>query len=392
MKIITFYTLFIMLPLFAFSQNTGNGLLISGSYDVGYADSILFDTSSTYNQYGYDGYVPIFTQIWFPIKKNNAEKDLLTLGELKPKSLPQNLQAVYEKLQTKINEVIIRDALTYDLQNDEEIKYANYTHSEVLDLLLQLKTNATRCSLPKKMKYPVIVYHHGSQGWSAENHLMAEYFASFGFIFIAANFHLPYENTTFGLLPYHLEKENKRNQSSAKAIISFAKTMTKNNHLFYMGHSWGAQEGWCFLNETNQVSAFISLETTIEYKSDTTIIKDRWPHLYHDLKIKNEKLNVPVLSCASVDEGINFDFFKDVCLNKTYFASYQKPFAHNSYTSIYLLRYFLKGQINLPDEDVLLEQWDGYRIHVQLIHDFIESVIENKDVQKSDYENEFKFY
>jgi dienelactone hydrolase len=54
----------------------------------------------------------------------------------------------------------------------------------VKDSLFALGAHAFRAALSQGTSRPVIVCHHGSQGLSAENHLMAEYFASRGYGFV----------------------------------------------------------------------------------------------------------------------------------------------------------------------------------------------------------------
>jgi pimeloyl-ACP methyl ester carboxylesterase len=55
--------------------------------------------------------------------------------------------------------------------------------------------------------------------------------------------------------------------------------LANGNKVFYIGHSWGAQEGWCTLHEPGLADAFISLETTMEWKTDTAEVRDKWPHV-----------------------------------------------------------------------------------------------------------------
>src|SRR5690606_34502193 len=148
--------------------------------------------------------------------------------------------------------------------DEEPIDYGNLSHAEILKKIKDTPTQTVRSKLTKKT-FPVIVYHHGSQGLSDENSIMAEYFASHGYIFISCNFHLPYPDMPFGLLPYDLETKSKHNQSSAKTILKFARNLAQDKGVYFIGHSWGAQEGWCFLNEENYADAFISMETTIEF-------------------------------------------------------------------------------------------------------------------------------
>ena len=219
---------------------------------------------------------------------------------------------------------------------------------------------------------------------------MVEYFASLGYIFISTNFHLPYENTTYGLLPYELEKENKHNQSTAKALINFAKSLSSENQVFYIGHSWGAQEGWCFLNDPSWVSGFISMETTIEYNTDTLKIKEMWPYVYDAIKTKKNMFSTPILTFAAADESLSFEFFEGVNLKETIYASYKKPYAHNSYTSMYMMRYFISQEISQPDSELLLTQIDGYTAHLKLIYLFTESILDDEKLDLSSFNEPFK--
>jgi pimeloyl-ACP methyl ester carboxylesterase len=245
--------------------------------------------------------------------------------------------------------------------------------------------------MPQRTNWPVIVYHHGSQGMSDENAVMAEYFASRGYVFVSANFHLPYPDTPFGLLPYALEQENKHNQSTAKQVIEFARTLTKNPNLFFIGHSWGAQEGWCFLDEPNMATAFVSLETTIEYKTDTLEIKDKWPYVYDALAVQKREFSIPILLLAAEDRDLNFDFFRDWSSVAMTYASYMLPFAHNSYTSAYLMRYFLGDAFAKPDVVVLRTQVEGYATHLELMEAWLDSVQKGVGFDREGFERGFGF-
>ena len=110
--------------------------------------------------------------------------------------------------------------------------------------------------------FPVIVYHHGNQGPSDENYLMAEYFASRGYIFVSANFELPFANHSFGYREGNIKKPN---TSTPKKLIEFAKSISSSEQLFYVGHSYGAQVGFCILHEEGLADAFVSMETTMEF-------------------------------------------------------------------------------------------------------------------------------
>lgn len=384
----------LLLSIFFFSliargQESFYDHLKFGSFQSNYCDTVIYDSEIQYSQFGYSGDAPLFVQIWFP-SQTQKSIEYLKYGDFVINDVSSNLAQVYKELQVKMDQIAIRDGIAYTIDTEEPILYSDKTTIDMLELLKQIETRSIRATLPSELDFPAIVYHHGSQGLSYENSIMAEYFASLGYIFISANFHLPYENTTYGLLPYELEKKNKHNQSSAKTLINFAKSVSPENQVFYIGHSWGAQEGWCFLNDPNWVSGFVSMETTIEYKTDTLKIKEMWPYVYDAIKIKKNTFSTPILTFAAYDATLSFDFFEGINSKETIYASYKKPFAHNSYTSMYLMRYFLSKEINQPDSALLLAQIEGYTTHLELIYLFTESILNDETPELSSLSESFK--
>ncbi|HRE75220.1 MAG TPA: hypothetical protein PK798_10790 [Flavobacteriales bacterium] len=383
-----FFFLIRSIPLFA--QTSYYDFLPLGKHRVAFFDTIIYDQHKIYNQYGYSGSSPLFVQVWFPNKKV-ITKQYLRFSDLRNTKTPKELDSVYKILNKHCDESILRDCILYDIRNDNELKYGNFSPEEVLTKIQNVETRALRSESSSITKYPVIVYHHGSRGLSDENYLMAEYFASQGYIFISANFHLPYRNSPFGLLPYELEKNYIHDQSAAKTVIDFAYQLSGKSDVFFIGHSWGAQEGWCFLNEAGTVKAFISMETTIEFKSDSTEIKDKWPHVYEALKINKKKIAIPVLLFAATERAGKFDFFASSGTNLMVHTSCKTAFAHNSYTALYMQRYFFKNEIPQADSTALYDQINGYVRHVKLIHHFLESVRQHKKFKHKPFSGYFYF-
>jgi hypothetical protein len=375
--------------LFTKGQESYYDFIDLGEFQINYDDTVINDYEIPYNQFGYSGDAPLFVQVWFPAQTKKSSK-YLKFGDFVINDVPSSLAPVYKELQNQMDQIVIRDGIAYNAETDEPIPYAENVKTQMLERLKRIETRSIRASLPSQLDYPVIVYHHGSQGLSNENSIMAEYFASMGYIFISANFHLPYENTQYGLLPYQIEKENKHNQSSAKALLNFAKSLSPENQLFYIGHSWGAQEGWCFLNDPTCVNGFVSMETTIEYWSDTLKIKETWPYVYDAIKTKNNLFSTPILTFAAVEEGLTFEFFEGINSEETICASYKNFFAHNSYTSMYLMRYFLSREINQPDSGFLLTQIEGYIAHLKLIYMFTESILNDEGLVLSNFRESFQ--
>lgn len=373
------------------AQGAYYDLVNLGEYQINYSDTIIYDHEIQYNQYGYAGDAPLFVQLWFPSAKISNNKRL-DFGEFKSQNVPKELLLIYEKLTDRMDEILIRDGIEYNIMTDEPIDYGKYSLKEIQQKIELLLSRSIRSSFDSVLNYPVIVYHHGSQGLSYENSIMAEFFASNGYIFISANFHLPYENTLYGLLPYDLEKESKHNQSSARALISFAKSITSQGTVFYIGHSWGAQEGWCFLHDATLVDAFVSLETTIEYKKDTSKIKELWPYVYDALKVKKNTFAIPILALAADDQSLDFNFFHGLSSKEMIFAAYKEPFAHNSYTSTYMMRYFLGTEINQPDSEILRSQIEGYNLHLKMIYAFFETIQKKQVLKRNEFDQYFNFH
>lgn len=357
------------------AQETFYDYLKPGKYNVGYSDSIIYNPSLTYDEYGYSGPWPLFVKIWFPIE-DSGPRSYLRQGEFNLAEVPPELTETYLHLSARMDEAYIRDGIALNLETGDSLDYGGLNCTDVLEMIKKMPSQSTRSKLPPDLDAPIIVYHHGSQGSSLENTLMAEYFASRGYLFVSANFHLPFPNTIYGLLPWSLEGENMHVQSSAKALINFSRTLSPGGQLTFIGHSWGAQEGWCFLHDPKWADAFVSMETTIEYKSDTTLIREMWPDVYEAIKSRKNKFSIPILVLAAEDANLNFDFFKGLN-GATLYASYKKPFAHNSYLSMSLMRYFMKPDLTQADTAVLKSQVEGYAAHLELIAAFLENMDQN---------------
>ncbi|MDF0705682.1 hypothetical protein [Flagellimonas okinawensis] len=140
------------------------------------------------------------------------------------------------------------------------------------------------------------------------------------------------------------------------------------------------------MHEEDLADGFISMETTIEFKTDLTEIQEKWPYVYDAIKIKKNKFTIPLLLFAAKEKETNFNFFRSVGTAKTFYASYLKPFTHNSYTSFYMSRYFSPKEVENPDSEVLLSQIKGYSEHLNLMFDFLETIRTNTELNMENYD------
>ncbi len=328
-------------------------------YPIGFADTLLFNERLHFEAFGYDGAAPLFVQIWFPLSAR-PETAPLTLAQLRQPRLDGPLQRVYDELRIRMDSAFIEYDLRYPVGGDGPIDYAPFTEAQVRDSLFALPTNSHRPTGTHALDFPVIVYHHGSQGSSDENVRMAEHFAANGFIFLSCNFHWPMEKMMYGT-PLVWEPD----RSSIRTMLRFAGQLANGNKVFYIGHSWGAQEGWCTLYEPGLADAFVSLETTMEWKTDTTEVRDKWPHMLE--AITSHSYPMPIMMVADTEGEPPFPMFKGVRGDLRYLDP-RKPFAHESYTSAYLLRLAGEGRFALPDRDAMQAQFD---LHAALLGELL---------------------
>lgn len=316
-------------------------------YSVGFADTLLFNTAQHYAEFGYDGPAPLFVQLWFPlsVKPQTAP---LSHAQLRQRTLEGPLRRVYDELLLRMDSAFIEYDLRYPLSGDEPIDYPPFSEAQVKDSLFALPTKAHRATIPTAPAVPVVVYHHGSQGMSDENVHMAEHFAANGFVFVSCNFHWPLEDKQYGT-PLVWEPD----RSSIRTMLRYARQLSNGNKLFFVGHSWGAQEGWCTLHEPGFVDAFVSLETTMEWKTDTAEVRDKWPHVLE--AITTQSYPMPILLVADTEGEPPFPLFKGVH-GDLHYLDPKKPFAHESYTSAYLMRLNGESRFNVPDRVSLREQ------------------------------------
>ena len=113
-----------------------------GKYSVAHCSHILYNPAENYLHYGYHGPSPIFLNIWYP-KAYTNDTAYLKLGDFRNIQVPEDLKGVYHQLQYHMDESLIRDALTYNLADDQPIAYTTLTVKEVLALVKQLPSRSS---------------------------------------------------------------------------------------------------------------------------------------------------------------------------------------------------------------------------------------------------------
>ncbi len=373
---------FFQFGILSISQDSFYKKIELGKYQVGFCDTIIYSDQQSYSQFGYKGPTPFFLQIWHPIKKVNGK--IMTFQDYRKRNVPIHLVNVYQTLLTQMDSSFVWYNITEDFVDYDSIDYGNYSYFQVLDTLKQYCTKSYYEKINTNNNFPVIVYHHGAQGLSDENFILAEYFASRGYIVVSSNYHLPCEGKTYG----HFSGIKDEAIHHSKSVTRFARNLTKNKKTFYIGHSWGAQTGITYLHEKGWADAFVSLETTLEFW-DSLKIETTWPQLNKVMKEHKKDYELPMLFVANTQNDEPFSFFEGIANATTFHVSAQEEFGHESYTSGYLLRYLYNDKFPQPDSLELKSQLNLYTRHLKLIETFFNYVDSNKKIDESEFLNDF---
>jgi hypothetical protein len=347
-----------------------------GNFQVGFTDTLIFSDKYDYKAYDYKGPKPCFIQIWHP-QTTTKQRAFLKISELFRYRATPELKIVQENLNVEYKRIFINDYLTEDLEKGGEINFGKHSYEELLKMIGDVETRSFREYIADDLRFPVIVYHNGSQGLPFENFAMAEYFASRGFIFVSASFELQFENCSFGMLPYERYHSNEY-EETLRTVARFANSLSSSRELFFIGHSFGAQMGFRTFDEDSTIKGMVSLETSIEFKSEDSVIKEMWPEVYKKISDANVSYPFPILLCAATGNERPFAFFKNLRSPNVLYASTKLEFEHEAYLSVFYSRLFLNDNIQQPDKEILLDRLNLYVRHLDLVHEFLDGILKRK--------------
>ncbi len=370
--------LFVAIMVCLIELNAANPLydqIRFGGFQSGHFDTVLYDSDFEYAEYGYEGHKPVFVQIWYPIDAE-IKPQYLQFGDFLKVADHTGFEAVSEQLQMHYREMLIRDVISYNLKSGDNNVFSGYSYDDILLLLEKAETRSISKKPDSLTGFPVVLYHHGSQSAPFENYLMAEYLASHGFVFIAAGFHLPFPNTIFGLKPFNKIVKDEE-QKAVNFMLDYVKTVCAGSKIFFTGHSLGAQMGWRTLGNSSEINGFISLETSLEFKSDSAGIVEYWPELWQKIKVEQPSYPFPVMLFAATGAAKSFPFFAEVNSPWLKFVSAPERFEHNAYTSVFYLRCSLQNNVIQDDIKILLDRMEIYTKHLDIIMMFLDEILNN---------------
>jgi hypothetical protein len=323
----------------------------TGKYDVGYTDTIIYKNNEQFSYNSINIKKPFFTHIWYPCQKPDKDTANFQYKD-------------YWTFQSTEDEQILIDSMisTY---------YNSTFHDPVLPALLINKSIKIFYKAKyKEGKFPVVIYHHGSQGVGIENSHLCEYLASNGFIVLSTNFTLPSDivpklipSSTFKT-KYNLSDidavmmediEHDMNNAEMKNLDFIINIATNLNHfdkknLYGIGHSRGAQRLVLMDRDSiNRFSKIIALHTTYEDDIPSDICQIR----SYDCNIINNNLNnfttnkyffAPIRIEKETIIPPNFTFHR--ILKNSTFIEIKYPLDHNSFVFDYVYYNVNKGNIS----------------------------------------------
>lgn len=373
------------------AQDSFYDYLELGDNKIGYYDTLIYSKVINYNQFQYSGPAPIFIKVWYPSQAGN-NSSFLKFGDLYNSPYPDTLTELCHQHNIRIDSSFIRSYFqTYEVNDTMDIAYkdvdfGDYSNHEVLEAIKNVETRSIRGQPQLNLQYPVVVYHHGAQSFASESYFLAEFLASNGYIVISAHYQLPYENKIYGYDPPDFD-----DTVLPKAVISFARSITSCNNIYFIGHSAGAQVGFRFLYEPGWCQGFISLETSTEFWTKKSI-KRGWNRLYKAIMAHKDDYQLPIMMVANTSDWINpFPLYEEISTAPMWHVSSKVYFDHESYTSVYHMRYFLRDQVEQKDTENSKGQLLLYIEHIKLIEAFLSSLESETYIDVTEYADNFFF-
>tara|TARA_R110002096_G_scaffold192564_3_gene374256 strand:+ start:28257 stop:29483 length:1227 start_codon:yes stop_codon:yes gene_type:complete len=356
-----------------------------GSFSVGFSDTLLLEETIPYKYKNYAGSSPILIKIWHPIPKNESSNFLSAQAFQYSRNLDTNVQELEAELISKFEEYYDRNILRQDYIHFDEIEYPVLGSELLLDYIKKTPTKSREAKLDKDSNFPILIYHHGSRGTAFDNYIMAEYLASHGYIVIAGNFNLAYENR-----PYGYTKNDPYDKRFCERIIEFAQDLNSNTPIGFIGHSWGAQMGFSLLADEKNISAFVSMETTLELWNRKQV-KAKWPRLSGKIMENYADYNLPILMFANQgpEMPVQFDFFKPIQSPQLIFATCKEEFVHESYASYYSARLNYSQTFPQNDAEEFKKQIGYFHNNLKLILNFMDENLKGQKVDYTSFEKDF---
>ena len=359
------------------------GHLTPGDYKIGYQDTILFNSSHSYELNAYKGHKPYFVNIWFPIANETGSriqyKEYLTFD-----SIPE-IQWLIDSIQEVQNKAFVSWGVTFNLDMWENSAF-NREKKNLASEMLNENLNVFKTNQFPQEKFPTIIYHHGNGGISFENSVLFEFLASHGYIIISADYHWP------GLRLNSYTHKSDFSLEDVDFMTKFSDSLPFTNHqnLTYIGHSWGGGVAIRLNQKGNpKFKHYIIFDSTIE-KPGLLEFKDLYPHFDslfrnhpNDFNTKSTVISARASYYSDGEKVIQpypeFLPFQLLDKNEFTFITLRQILNHGSFTSVEVMRAAFLNQFEQSDSETVKDQFNTYQFLVQLTKDLIDGAELDKE-------------
>jgi len=359
------------------------GQLTQGDYEIGYQDTILFNSSQPYELNGYEGPKPYFVNIWFPIV-NETGKRIKYKEYLSMDSIPE-IQALIDSIQKVQYNSFIKWGVTYDLDMWKNSSF-NSAKQDLARAILEENLNVFKTNQFPKEQFPTIIYHHGNGGISFENSVLFEFLASHGYVIISADYHWP------GLRLNSYTHKSDLSLEDVDFITRFSESLpfTIHQNLKFIGHSWGGGVALRLNQKGNpKFKHYVIFDSTIE-KPGLMEFKDLYPHFdslfrNHPYDFKTKSTVITARASYYSDGKIiiqpypEFLPYQLLDKNEFTFITLKQILNHGSFTSVEVMRAAFLDQFQQSDSETVRDQFDTYQFLIQLTKDLLDGTELNED-------------
>ena len=341
----------------------------AGKYLVGYSDTVVYNEDQYYSFLNYEGHKPYFVSMWYPLSKDTNSSPGV-YNDYFSFDVSENLKGLRDSLVQMQQTSLIRYGIRNRLDSWDDREYTK-PEQELFYKILSTKVNAIQSDKLPRIKYPVIVYHHGMGSTKEDNSVLFEYLASHGFIIISSNYHWPNQRELLADAKNDLQ-----------FIIDYTMTLSfiDQDQIHFLGHSWGSQMG-LILNQTGNhtIKSFILLDNTLEqmsleqvgrYYPDLDSVFRNHPN---DFQTKTYVITTQKTYKENGEYVENpvpeFEAFKLIDNRNFEFLIARKTLSHEAFTSMGALRSIYVNEVVQDDSTAAILQYKTYlELNEQLLH------------------------
>ncbi|WP_191042167.1 alpha/beta hydrolase family protein [Spirosoma validum] len=256
--------------------------------------------------------------------------------------------------------------------------------------ILNTKVNAHRSSHFPTTTYPTIIYNHGGGGTANENAVLFEFLASHGFVVISCNYKYPADNEQG--FEYYFASKKFTYCTDIEFVIQYSKQLpfTDPNRFYYIGHSFGAQQGLKLNQKGNRdIKRYILLDTTLEDYS-LEAVTQMWPELDTLIQrhAKEFKTSTYIITAprAYYENGNylqqpypEFKIYKFLSAERVTLVNSKQPMNHNSFLSLGIIKKFYAHEYPQIDNRTATGQVAAYFDVVRLVLSILTDKKLNRD-------------